>query len=314
MNLAPSDPWSLAHLAFHDRRDVVYAAAAIPRCPYVASSAARRPPAGLWNREIAEEYRSGTFALAVGVLIFSVTAALVIGDQRTVSVVVPVAEVAAVLAAIALIRSLRMKAFTSIQQAPALAAIAQQGRGIIDDLYRQQYTAEGQPAPSLPPRRGTVSGPDHQTTLEQPALSRLLRAAGSAVIVPRAGIGDTLQQGSPVTDVHDGEVTDASVLAGLVTGQERTFARDPLLASRPSVRSPLADDAPASMNRFPRENWPRRAGRRYPSARPGAAVRWPPAASHRVRKGPAAAGQGRRFGAGSCLRRKSVQGQAAGPA
>ena len=60
----------------------------------------------------------------------------------------------------------------------------------------------------------------------------LLRAAGSAVIVLRAGMGDTLQQGAPVADLHGGEVADAAVLGGLVTGPERTFDQDPLFAFR----------------------------------------------------------------------------------
>ncbi len=76
-----------------------------------------------------------TFAFAVGVFVFSVTTALVVGDQEKVSVVVPAAEVVAVLAAIALIRTLQVKAFASIQLAPTLAAIAGQGRGVLEDLY-----------------------------------------------------------------------------------------------------------------------------------------------------------------------------------
>jgi len=45
-------------------------------------------------------------------------------------------------------------------------------------------------------------------------------------------MGDTLQQGAPVADLHGGEVADTAVLAGLVTGQERTFHQDPLFAFR----------------------------------------------------------------------------------
>ena len=62
-----------------------------------------------------------------------VTTALVIGDQEKVSVIVPAAEVVAVFAALALIRTLQVKAFASIQLAPTLTAIAGQGRGILDD-------------------------------------------------------------------------------------------------------------------------------------------------------------------------------------
>ena len=45
-----------------------------------------------------------TFGFAIGVFVFSVTTTLVIGDQTKVSVIVPAAEVVAVLAALALIR------------------------------------------------------------------------------------------------------------------------------------------------------------------------------------------------------------------
>jgi len=173
-----------------------------------------------------------TFALAVGVFVFSVTTALVIGDQEKVSVIVPIAEMVAMLAAIALIRTLQVKAFASIQLAPTLAAIAGQGRGIIADLYPRPYTAEPQPGVLLPPRRRAVPWPHRQAILQQLDLSRLLRAAGDAVIVLRAGVGDTLQQGAPVADLHGGEVTDKTVLAGLVTGPERTFHQDPLFAFR----------------------------------------------------------------------------------
>src|SRR5512142_644165 len=108
-----------------------------------------------------------TFGFAIGVLVFSVTSALVIGDQEKVSVIVPAAEVAAVLAAFALIRSLQAKAFASIQLAPTLAAIAGQGRGIADDLYRRPYTAGRPPAAALPPRRRAVLWPNRQAILQQ---------------------------------------------------------------------------------------------------------------------------------------------------
>ena len=173
-----------------------------------------------------------TFAVAVGVFVFSVTAALVIGDQQKVSVIVPAAEVVAVLAAVALIRRLQAKAFASIQLAPTLAAIAGQGRGIIDDLYPRPCTAERRPAAPLPLRRRAVLWPHRQATLQQLDLDRLLAAAGSAVIVLRAGMGDTLQQGAPVVDLHGGEVADTAILAALVTGHERTFHQDPLFAFR----------------------------------------------------------------------------------
>jgi uncharacterized membrane protein len=173
-----------------------------------------------------------TFGFAIGVFVFSVTTALVIGDQTKVSVIVPAAEVVAVLAALAMIRSLQVRAFASIQLAPTLAAIAGQGRGILDDLYRRPWPADRRPAAPLPARHRSVTWPNRQVTLQQLDLGRLLRAADGIVIVLRAGIGETLQEGAPVADLYGGEVADAAVLGGLVTGQERTFHQDPLFAFR----------------------------------------------------------------------------------
>ena len=174
-----------------------------------------------------------TFGLAIGIFVFSVTAALVIGNDSKVSVIVPVAEVAGVLAALAMIRTLQVKAFTSIQLAPTLSAIAAQGRGILDDLYLRPDAAGQPPAAPLPPLRRAVTWPGRQAILQQLNMPRLLTAAaGGAVIVLRARIGDTLQEGAVVADLHGGEASDAAVLGALVTGQERTFYQDPLFAFR----------------------------------------------------------------------------------
>jgi uncharacterized membrane protein len=173
-----------------------------------------------------------TFGLAIGIFVFSVTAALAIGNDPEVSVILPIAEVVAVLAAIALIRTLQVKAFASIQLAPTLSAIAARGRAVIDDLYRQPCTSDRQPAPQLPPLRRTVTWPGRQAVLQQLDLRRLAGASGTAVIVLRARIGDTLQEGAPAADLHGGDVTDAAVLGAMVTGQERTFHQDPLFAFR----------------------------------------------------------------------------------
>lgn len=173
-----------------------------------------------------------TFGLAVGVFVFSITAALVIGDKPKVSVIVPIAEVAAVLASVVMIRVLQLKAFASIQLAPTLSAIAARGRGVLDDLYPRSEAAGSTPAAPLPPVRRTVTWPHRQATLQQLDVRRLAAAAGSAVIVLRVPIGDTLQEGEVVADLHGGDVTDAAVLGALVTAQERTFNQDPLFAFR----------------------------------------------------------------------------------
>jgi uncharacterized membrane protein len=173
-----------------------------------------------------------TFGVTVGVFVFSITAALVIGDKPQVSVIVPAVEVAAILFTVALIRTVQVRAFTSIQLAPTLAAIATEGHGILDDLYRRPYPDGQRPAVVLPPLRRVVRWPQGQATLQQVHLPRLLDAAGDAVIVLQAGIGDTIQQGAPIADLHGGDVADTAILRGLMTGQERTFHQDPLLAFR----------------------------------------------------------------------------------
>jgi uncharacterized membrane protein len=173
-----------------------------------------------------------TFGLAVGVFVFSVTAALVIGNDPEVSVIVPATEVAGVLAALALIRALQVKAFASIQLAPTLSAISAQGRAILDDLYPRPGPDARPPAAPLPPLRRAVTWPHRQAILQQLDVHRLAGAAGSTVIVLRARIGDTLQAGAVVADLHGGDASDAAVLSALVTGPERTFGQDPLFAFR----------------------------------------------------------------------------------
>jgi uncharacterized membrane protein len=156
---------------------------------------------------------------------------LVIGNDPEVSVIVPAAEVAGVLAALALIRTLQVKAFASIQLAPTLSDIAARGRSILDDLYPRPGAGDTSPA-TLPPLLRAVTWPRRQAILQQLNLRRLLDVADGAVIVLRARIGDTLQEGTVVADLHGGDASDAAVLGALVTGPERTFGQDPLLAFR----------------------------------------------------------------------------------
>ena len=173
-----------------------------------------------------------TFGLVIGLWVFSVTAALAIGNDPKVSIIVPVAAVVTVLVTLALIRTLVVKAFASIQLAPALSAIAARGRATIDDLYRRPGTGDKPPAPPLPPLTRTVTWPHPQAILQQLNLRRLSAASGTAVVVLRASIGDTLQEGAPVADLHGADMTDAAVLRMLVTGPERTFGQDPMFAFR----------------------------------------------------------------------------------
>ena len=75
------------------------------------------------------------FAFYTAVVVYSLTAALVIGRDEKTSAIVPIVAFVAVLAVIIVYRRLQMGAFKSIQLASALAQIARRGREVIDGLY-----------------------------------------------------------------------------------------------------------------------------------------------------------------------------------
>jgi len=78
-----------------------------------------------------------------------------------------------------------------------------------------------------------VPWPRPQTTLQQLELRRLLSAAerSDSVVVFRVRVGQTLWQGATVAEVS-GSLGDDAVVASCVTGVNRTFDQDPLLALR----------------------------------------------------------------------------------
>jgi uncharacterized membrane protein len=76
-----------------------------------------------------------TFAFAVGVFVYSVTAGLVSGSAGRISVTVPITAVLAVLVAFGMIRALQKRAFLSLQLAYVLVALTSRGRAVIADVY-----------------------------------------------------------------------------------------------------------------------------------------------------------------------------------
>ncbi|MGD0701071.1 MAG: DUF2254 family protein [Trebonia sp.] len=179
-----------------------------------------------------------TFAYAIGLFVFCFTAAFAIGNDKNVSVVVPALALALVVGALGLMRILQTKAFTSMLLAPTLAAITGRGREILDGLYptaRPGNPRPGNPRPAeLPPLNRTVTWPDQPTVLRQLHVEPLVAAASAAqsVVVFRQTVGVTLLPGMPVADVHGGDPGKQAVLRALVTGPERSFVQDPLLAVR----------------------------------------------------------------------------------
>ncbi|MFD9521724.1 DUF2254 family protein [Streptomyces sp. NPDC059979] len=197
------------------------------------------------------------FAFAVGVFVFCITAGLSIGTRPTVSVIVPSAGMALTLVALALMWTLQLKAFTSIQLAHSLTAITTRAHRLYDALYEHPYDS-GRTAPGSPPAAtvstgnsepgtgtGTGTGigiattvvrwPGTATVLQQIDVPALVAAAKEhdCSIALRVTPGRTLSRGTDLAAVTGGRDLPERVLLGaLVTGVERSFAQDPELPLR----------------------------------------------------------------------------------
>ncbi|MFC9660036.1 DUF2254 family protein [Nocardia sp. NPDC127606] len=171
------------------------------------------------------------FGFALGIAVFCVTSALAIGKQPEVSAAVPLLAMLLVLVQIALLRTLQLRAFTAIQLAPALGAIAARGRKAFDAMYSGRSSPARSP---LPPPHMSVGWQHPPMVLQQVEVDRLIDAATAAnvVIVVRHSPGATLHHSSRVADIYGGTLPEARVLQGLIVGKERTFDQDPLLAVR----------------------------------------------------------------------------------
>jgi uncharacterized membrane protein len=184
------------------------------------------------------------FAFYTGVVVYSLTAALIIGREEKTSAAVPIVAFVAVLASIILFRQLQTGAFKSIQLASTLAQIAHRGRAVIDGLYVL-------PAPAADP----IDDPDSTSTpvaiegalheicwLRQAAIvqvidvPRVLRAAQRAQVVIqfKVGSGEMIAEGATVAIVRgDTEAQlEREILKAFTVGEERTFEQDPALAIR----------------------------------------------------------------------------------
>jgi uncharacterized membrane protein len=173
------------------------------------------------------------FAYAIGLFVFCFTAAFAIGNDKTVSVIVPVLALVLVVGALALMRVLQTRAFVSMLLAPTLTDISERGREILDGLYPSVPAVRRQSV-DLRSAKRTVIWAGHPAVLQQLHLEPLVAAASAAgsVVVLRQTVGATLLAGLPVADVHGGDPGQDAVLRAVVTGPERSFDQDPLLAFR----------------------------------------------------------------------------------
>ena len=174
-----------------------------------------------------------TFALAISVAVFSITAALTIGTRPQVSIAVPVLAGLLLLAVLGMVRGLQLEAFAAIQLAPVLLAVTERGRTILREHYTQPYD-QPNPLPDLPTPCGTVAWQSRTAVLQQIDMDQLIAAArhNGSVIVLHAIPGAVLRHGAPLAGIHGGPLPDRALLGALVTGAERTFEQDPLLAFR----------------------------------------------------------------------------------
>jgi uncharacterized membrane protein len=175
-----------------------------------------------------------TYALAVGLFAFSMSAFLEMGGATHVTLALPMFAFAAALAVIGLIWNVQAKAFASLQMSWTLDTLHRSGREVIEALYPEHPVDGFSRSGSGAPRSGRpVLWTRPQTTLQQMEPRRLLRAAerSGSVVVFRVRVGETLWPGATVAEVS-GSLDDDAVVASCVTGVNRTFDQDPLLAFR----------------------------------------------------------------------------------
>jgi uncharacterized membrane protein len=175
-----------------------------------------------------------TYALALGLFAFSMSAFLQMGDAPHVTVLLPLFAIAAAVAVIALMWKIQAKAFASLQMNFILEMLRRNGREVIEGLYPERPASEASPSrPPVPTGGRPVLWRRPQTTLQQLELRRLVSAANrsDSVVAFRVKVGQPLWQGATVAEVSGG-LDDDAVLASFVSGANRTFNQDPLLAFR----------------------------------------------------------------------------------
>jgi uncharacterized membrane protein len=176
-----------------------------------------------------------TYAAALGLFAYSMSAFLTIGGAEEVSVVVPIFAFVAALVVIGLMRNIQAKAFASLQVNSTLDSLIRAGLDVIDALYPRRLpcpSPEDSPSVLLGGGRRIV-WPASQATLQQLDVYRLLASLDKTdvAVVLRVGVGQVLWEGTIVAEVY-GDVRDDLVLDSLVTGVNRTYDQDPLLAFR----------------------------------------------------------------------------------
>ncbi|MEV8535759.1 DUF2254 family protein [Streptomyces sp. NPDC051211] len=179
------------------------------------------------------------FAFTVGVFVFCITAGLSIGTRGNVSAFVPGAAMMLSLVALGLMRTLQTKAFSSIQLAHSLTAIADRAHRLFDALYVRPYGPPNAPgrASAVPPSAAgtsTVRWSGPAVVVQQIDVAALVGVAEEhdCSLVFRAAPGRAVSRGMALAEVTGGELSEAVLRRAVVTGVERTFDQDPELPFR----------------------------------------------------------------------------------
>ncbi len=181
------------------------------------------------------------FAFYTAVVVYSLTAALVIGQDERTSAVVPIIAFVAILISIVLFRRLQTTAFNSIQLASTLAQVAHRGREVIDGLYVEAAPAsdplDGAARSARPEEPiGEIRWPHRAAIVQVIDVPRVLRAAelAHAVIDFTVATGEMIAEGGVLAAVSGPTRPELKreILKALTVGEERTFEQDPALALR----------------------------------------------------------------------------------
>jgi uncharacterized membrane protein len=171
------------------------------------------------------------FSFFTSVIVFAFTAAFAIGKDPQTTLLVPIITTLLVLAAIGMFRSLQASAFSSIQLASTLSAVARRGAEVIDEVYPDHTTD----VPAAPAGAGEVRWPTRAATLQAIDIPALVRCAERANVLIELCVrpGQVIpQHGRVALTRGDGEVAEQDLIGSLQTGVERTFDQDPTMSLR----------------------------------------------------------------------------------
>jgi uncharacterized membrane protein len=176
------------------------------------------------------------FGFFLGTFAYVFTTVLAGAPGESVSILVPILGLLAVLASLGIARRLQLSALNSVQLAPILQDVSTRGRAALDQLYPEPF-AEGTAVPwSAPVKAVGVVWPWPAAVLRQIDLPPLLAVAErlDADVRLTVGVGEMLWEQEVFIEITvaptDGD--ERELLTGVEAGIERSFAQDPLLAFR----------------------------------------------------------------------------------